>query len=152
MGWLVFSVVRDWSGDPAEGPGGLSSRSGMDWGSLMKVRDGSGCPLEGPGRVGRLFQRSRTCWGNLLEVRDGLGDTPGGTHVGHVLCKQYGFAAADFLPLHFSFFLQQVLLDRNTTNTKVKNRNLSLRRCVFGVRDTFRHGETIATNRDVKTA
>ena len=49
-----------------------------------------------------------------------------GTHVGHIPCKQYGFAAADLLPLHFSFLLQQALLDRNTTNTKVKYKNLSL--------------------------
>ena len=28
----------------------------------------------------------------------------------HVLCKQYGFAAADFSPLHFSLVLQQFML------------------------------------------
>ena len=35
--------------------------------------------------------------------------TSDATHVGHVLCKQYGFAAANFSPLHFSFLLQQVM-------------------------------------------
>ena len=52
-------------------------------------------------------------------------------HVGHVLCIQYGFVAADILPLHFSFFLQQVLLDRNTTNTKRRPRtSLNLDACL----------------------
>ena len=59
--------------------------------------------------------------------------------------------AVNFLPLDFSFFLQQVLLEQNETNTKEKNKNLSLRRCVFDVHGPFRRGEMISANRDVKT-
>ena len=56
--------------------------------------------------------------------------------MGHVLCKQCGCTAADFSPLHFSFFLLEVLLDLNKTKTKGKTKSLST---MFGVHGDFLH-------------
>ena len=55
-------------------------------------------------------------------------------------------------PLHFTFLIQQVLLDLNKTKTRGKTKNPSLRMCMIGVHGTFLLCEMIAANGDVETA